>query len=96
MEKSQELEQKAAILQKLRGINQEMESLSEMPGYQEVLNMTDEKLGIVPDLKLDLTDMKFGIWEAKNILLEEVNTLGRRAASATNVNFCNFDLNPIL
>ena len=74
-DKHQKLEEKTASLQKLRGINQEMESLSEMPGYQEVLNLTDEKLGIVPELKLDLTDMKFGIWEAKNILLEEVNTL---------------------
>ena len=77
MEKRQELEQKTAILQKLRGINQEMESLSEMPGYQEVLNMTDEKLGIVPELKLDFNDMRFGIWETKNILLEEVNTLSK-------------------
>ncbi len=77
MDEHQELEQKTAILQKLRAINQEMESLSEMPGYQEVLNLTDEKLGIVPELKLDLTDMKFGIWEAKNILLEEVNTLSK-------------------
>ena len=30
--------------------------------------------------ELDLT-VKFGIWEAKNIVLEEVNTLGRRAAA---------------
>ena len=74
-DKHQELEQKVAILQKLRGINQEMENMSDMPGYQEVLNMTDEKLGVIPEIKLDLTDMRFGIWEAKNILLEEVNTL---------------------
>ena len=71
----QELEQKAAILHKMQEINREFGKLSEMPGYQDFLNMTDEKLGIVPELKLDLTDMKFGIWEAKNILLEEVNTL---------------------
>ena len=77
VDQHQELKQKTAILQELREINQKMESLSEMPGYQEVLNMTDEKLGIVPELKLDLTDMKFGIWEAKNILLEEVNTLSK-------------------
>lgn len=75
MDKHQELEQKVAILQGLREVDRKLESLSEMPGYQDFLNMTDEKLGIVPELKLDLTDMKFGIWEAKNILLEEVNTL---------------------
>ena len=75
MDKHQELEQKAAILQKLRGINQEMEDMSDMPGYQEVLDLTAEQLGIVPDLKLDLTDMKFGIRQAKNIVSEEVNAL---------------------
>ena len=75
MDKHQELDQKAAILQELREVDRKLESLSEMPGYQEVLNMTDEKLGIIPEIKLDLTDMRFGIREAKYIVLEEVNTL---------------------
>ena len=75
MDEHQELEQKTAILQKLRGINKEMENLSEMPGYQELLSLTDEKLGVIPEVKLDFNDMRFGIGEARNIVLEEVNTL---------------------
>ena len=76
MEKRQELEQKAAILQKLKGISQEMENLSSMPGYQEVLDLTAEiGIGIVPELDLDLTDIKIGVRKTRNIVAEEVSTL---------------------
>ena len=76
MDKHQELEQKTAILQKLKGISQEMEDLSSMPGYQEVLDLTAEiGIGIVPELDLDLTDIKIGVRKTRNIVAEEVSTL---------------------
>ena len=76
MDKHQELEQKTAILQKLKGISQEMENLSSMPGYQEVLDLTAEiGIGIVPELDLDLTDIKIGVRKTRNIVAEEVSTL---------------------
>ena len=76
IDKYQELEQKTAILQKLKGISQEMEKLTSMPGYQEVLNLTAEiGIGVVPESELDLTDIKFGVGKTRDIVAEEVNTL---------------------
>ena len=53
-----------------------MEDLSSMPGYQEVLDLTAEiGIGIVPELDLDLTDIKIGVRKTRNIVAEEVSTL---------------------
>ena len=75
-DKYQELEQKTAILQKLSGISQEMENLTSMPGYQEVLDLTAEiGIGVVPESELDLTDIKIGVRKTRDIVAEEVSTL---------------------